>query len=185
MTLHTYEVGKLYHPDRARWDEATNYNYRGGRHELLVFMPDPSPRELRAWREGTWQFGLVARPELLFLLFKPGDMPWSDAPYSWWQLQRQRPDEAIPPFELPNPTSRALLSAILVDAATGIVRVIKGVTFSPEFSQALHGAISALMAEEVAEIDYSRAVDRYYRIYPETDPHLLARATARCTGGEE
>jgi|SRR6185436_9933492 len=182
--LHEYAVGSLYHPDRRSWPEATNYNYRGGHHELLVFMPGPSPRELRAWREGTWQFGLVARPELLFLLFKPGDMPWSDAPYSWWQVKRAMPEEALPPFELPNPTSRAMLSAILVDAATGIVRVIKAISFSPEFSRALHGAITEQMATEISAADYNRAVDRYYRIYPQTDPHLLMRATSHCTGGE-
>jgi len=195
MNLHTLAVGQRYHPDRGRWDEATQYNYRAGAHELVVFMPAPSRREVRAWEAGPWEFGLVVRPELLFLLFKPGDMPWSDAPYSWWQVKRARPEEATAPFELPNDTSRALLSAILVDAETGLVRVIKAITFSPAFSRALHAAITEQMAAEAGGAEgagpgpgasaYGAAVDRYYRIYPETDPHLLARAMVRCRGGEE
>ncbi len=180
--LHAYAIGTLYHPARARFDEGAQYNYRGGEHELVVFLAAPAPKELRAFR-GDWQFGLVVRPEVLFLLYQPGGMPWSDAPYGWHQVQRGRPAEAVPPFELPTPESRALLNVVLVDAETGIIRHLKGVTFSPAFSRALHAAISAQIEHPVTAAEYGRAVDRYYRTYARTED-LLARAEVRCTGGE-
>jgi len=180
-----YEVGKPYPGGlRLRYD-GSQYNYRAGSHELLLFIDRPRPAELRAMQEGPWEFALLVRPEVLFLLYKPGSMPWSDAPYSWWRVKERLPEEAVPPFELPTPASRALLSVILVDTRDGIVRLIKAVTFSPEFSRLLHAAIGAQIdREEPPREEYEQAVARYYAIYWDSDDMLPAVA-ARCTGGEE
>jgi hypothetical protein len=178
-----YQVGAPYHPERTRWDEGVNYNYRAGNHELVVFAAGPTRAELRAFHEGPWEFALVAREEVLFLLYKPGSMPWSDAPYSWWRVRELKPEEATEPFELPTGESRALLSIVLVDAATGLIRTLKAVTFSPAFSRALHAAIRTQMERTPSPGEYDAAVSRYYRIYPDT-PAMLLRAEHRCTGGE-
>jgi hypothetical protein len=183
MNLRIDAVGKPYQGEIPTSD-ATQYNYRGGQHEMLIFMSRPLSTELEAIQRGTWQFGLLVRPEVLFLLYKPGSMPWSDAPYSWWQVKRRLPEEAVEPFDLPTEHSRALLTVIVVDAATGLVAAIKGVTFSPGFTQALHDAIRAQMAHEVSAAAYDQAVTRYYSIYTATE-QMLPQLAARCTGGEE
>lgn len=183
--LHEYRVGALYHPDRTRYDEISQYNYWAGGHELLIFVASPTRSEMQAMQKGPWEFGLMVRPEVLFLLYKPGSMPWSDAPYSWWRVKERLPEEALPPFELPTPASRALLTLIVIDADTGIIRLLKAITFSPGFSRALHAAIRGQIGRgERAPGEYERAVDRYYRIYPLSE-QMLPAASARCRGGED
>ena len=43
-----YEVGQLYHRNRTQWPQAAEYDYRGGRHELVIFIPDLEEREIEA-----------------------------------------------------------------------------------------------------------------------------------------
>jgi hypothetical protein len=182
MRFRVDEVGKPYVGAMPIAD-SVQYNYRNGQHALELFMTRPRASELREMSRGPWEFALIVRPETLFLLFRAGSGPWMDAPYSWWQVQRLVPAEAVAPFELPTASSRALLVAVVVSLPDGIVRLLGSVTFSPAFSRALHDAIRAQMAREVSAEAYSAAVSRYYRLYQTEE--MLPHAVARCTGGGE
>ena len=80
--LHAYEVGKPFVEGRADWPEALFYNYVSGEHGLTVFWRNVGPREVRAFHQGPWRFGIYHEPPvLLFLARCEGTMPWSDAPF--------------------------------------------------------------------------------------------------------
>lgn len=86
--------------------------------------------------------------------------------------------------ETEGPRTRALLEVVLVDADTDLARAICVVSFSPEFTRALHGAIRAQAAAPwIGQAAYDAALTEVYRRYP-TGGDLLQRAVARTLGGE-
>ena len=151
--MHAYTVGKPYNPNRQEWPEVIQYNFRGGEHELVLFLNAPTPEELNDVSSGEAQFALYARDSQILMLCKFGDaIAWSDAPYTWHRVradERQRaPEIAAKDF--------VFLHIVLVDAATGIIRVLRAITMPPAFAQALHQVINAQadMDWDVNEYDY-------------------------------
>lgn len=62
----------------------------------------------------------------------------------------------------------AVLQIILIDAMTGIVKVIRAVSLDTDFSVALHAAIAKQMQHPIQHQQYSDQVDRVYAKYPTT-----------------
>ena len=50
--LHLRQVGELYHPGVRSWPEISQYNYRNGEHDLVLFLTKPSETEIHAARTG-------------------------------------------------------------------------------------------------------------------------------------
>lgn len=55
---HLYEVGKLYSPNRTKWPENVEYNHRGGAHELRLFYPGPTTKEVSDVQSGQVRLAL-------------------------------------------------------------------------------------------------------------------------------
>jgi hypothetical protein len=181
--LHLYAVGKPYDPRRTTWPEGADYNFRGGEHELQIFLEGATPREVEAIGSGPVEFGLLAEPSGLglFLITRFGRTTF-DCSYSWYRTARTTGDRTWPPlWEETSPELRALLHIILVEATTGIVLALRAVSFSPEFTRAIHRAIT----EQAAAPDHRGAheswVDAMTRF--STD-QLWKLCTVRCQGGE-
>lgn len=176
----TFRVGQLYHPTRTTWPESAQYSYRAGTHELVAFYPNPSFREVKAFASGAAQFGLFTRSPALWLLSRFGDLPWSDHPYSWHLVPEHERD--LPSADL-EAEKRALCQVMLVDAATGILRVIRVVSWTPEFTRAMNAAIRV----QASTPWDARAFDATIaRAYDELDTVAMVRgAVAHCVGGAE
>jgi len=175
------EVGKRYIAGRAAIDPRAEYNFRGGQHELLLCLSSLTEREVEAVRRGEAEFGLVVSGDVIFFLYRFGEaIRWSDAPYSW---------HLVPPGEreLPEPPAtaetRALLSVVLVDADRNMVRALRALTFSPDFTRELHGAIREQAGRTWTVAAYDAELRRAYKRWPTTDL-MLPAAVARCRGGE-
>jgi hypothetical protein len=179
MTLHRLEVGKPYDPRRHTWPEAADYNYRSGEHELRLFVTDPTPKEVAAVESGPVEFGMMVEPEGLFLVTRFGRALSFDTSYQWHRAPGGR--VLPPPTEETSPALRALLAIILVDAATGVVRVLRAVTYSPEFTRAIHRAIAGQAASPFDAGAHDRWADRLLRSTPD---QLWERTTVRCRGGD-
>ena len=131
-------VGQLYHPARTTWPETAQYQYRSGQHELVVFMREPTAAEVRDYRKGRARFSLVVQQPVILMLYRLGAEPWSDAPYSWHLVPE--PERDLPSADLES-GKRSALQVVLVEAATGIVRALRLVSWSPPFTRTLHAAI--------------------------------------------
>jgi hypothetical protein len=178
--MHKYVVGKPYNPKIRRWPETPQYNVRSGHHELVLFLADPTDREVESVRQGPAEFALHVEPPMILLLyrFEPG-IPWGDAPFS---IHRVPEAERELPASLLTPEARALLHVLLVDASTGLLRAIRAVSLSAQFSAALHGAIRA---QAIAEWDPAKYDAKLSEIYNRAQSDALARAAeVRCRGGE-
>lgn len=161
--------------------EITEYNFRAGNHILLLSMKNLCPEEIAAVNNKEAEFGLYCENNIVFLLYRFGDaLPWSDAGYSWWNVAEE--DRELP-FAQEDPRERALLNIILVEAASGVVKALRVITFSPDFTNELHCEIRKQAAgEPVSRKEFVRAAFDVYQKYNSAE--LAARATVRTKGGE-
>lgn len=175
------EVGKPYSEARRTWPETVQYNYRGGTHELLLFYNGPRPAEIHAIQEERAAFALATYLDVIYLCFKFGDQPWSDAGYSWHLVSEE--ERELPP-EWEEEEARALLTTVLIDARSGLVKALRVSTFSPAFTRALHDAIRAQAARPWPGMEeYQRQGSRVYAGY--TSAQIAQKlAKVRCIGGE-
>jgi hypothetical protein len=182
--MHAVTFGKPYNPARRVWEERAEYNYRAGGHELVLFVGQARAREVEAVRSGPIEFGFIANQSLLFLvrLLDPaGKSVMSfDCSYSWHRVTV--PDRTLPPVtEDTSPELRASCTVIMVEATNGVVLVFRTVTFSPEFTRAIHRAITEQAARPYAWAECCQAVPAVHRF--STD-HVWANCAMRCRGGD-
>jgi hypothetical protein len=180
MTLHPLSAGKPFSASRRSWPEGADYNYRSGVHELRLFVANPTPEEVAAVESGPVEFGMFVEPEGLFLVTRFGRSLSFDTSYQWHRVE---PADRVlpPPTEETSPALRALLAIILVDAATGLVRVLRTVTYSPEFTWAIHRAIADQAAAPFDAGVHERWADGMLRY---STAQLWDRCTTRCRGGD-
>jgi len=154
---------------------------------LLMTFSDLDKAEIAAVRWGEAQFGLAQAEDLLFFLWRfdseDGNpvLPWSDNSYSWWRIPE---DRRINPHPFKTDSSRLILHIILASAPEGIVRVLRSISLSPQFSRTLSAAI-ARDIERGSEIDdYDFRLSRVYRSCSSSEILLNRHQIAYCRGGE-
>lgn len=169
-----YQVGALYHPQRTRWPERIEYNYRAQTHELRLFLARLTPDEIAAIATGPAELAVVVRLPVILVLCRFGTaLPWSEAPYTIHLVPAA--ERTIPPVLAPD--ERPLLHVILVEATTGIIRAVRVIALAPRLAQALHTAIREQAAQpwDAAAFDQQLA-----RLQQQGTPAQYARqATAR------
>jgi hypothetical protein len=62
-------VGRLYNPARTRWPEATQYSFRGGTHELVLFWGKLDEATIDAVRYGDLALSVFESGPLVLLLY--------------------------------------------------------------------------------------------------------------------
>jgi len=174
--MHAVEVGKPYIPGKASYPEAGEYNYRSGAHELRIFLGDATAAEISAVESGEAEFAFAYEtPDVLMFLYRFGRvLTWSDAPYTIHlvpQAQRTEPPSL-------SDDERALLSIILIDARSGIVKALRVVSLSSQMSSKLHAHIQRQFAAQWDEAAYDAGLQSIQARY--TSPALAKRAVARC-----
>ncbi len=174
-----YQVGQPYSPTKKHWPEGVDYNYRAGQHELSIFMRTPSAGEIQSIETGPARFALAIIGDIIFFCYRFGSGPWGDCGFSIHLVPEEK--RRLPPPPASN-TERALLTTMLIDAETGILKVIRATTFSPRFTQRLHKAITE-QAGKAFPPNYDAQGEAVYRRYTSAE---LAKnmAQARCRGGE-
>lgn len=178
--MYILAVGEPYGGVIHRWPEAAEYSYTRGHHELRLFYRNPRAREVLQIRTGVAQFAFVEQEGVIFFLYRFGTMSWSDATFSIHLV----PAEArLLPEPIVDPETRALFYITLIDADTGMVRVIRALTVSPEFTRSLESTIRAQAAAPWPGMEIHAAKIRaVHERYP-TSSSMLDDAVARTTGG--
>ena len=158
------EVGKPYIAGRTSIATRAEYNFSSGQHELLVCFSHLSEDEITAVRTGEAEFGLLIFGLVILFLYRFGEaIAWRDAPYSWHLVpanERQLPGAPA------TAETRALLCVVLVDADSNIVRALRALTFSPEFTSALHTAITEQAEERWDPGEFDAQLRRACQCWP-------------------
>lgn len=175
--MHAVAVGQLYDPEVISWPEGCLYNYDIGGHWLHYLYRNPTAVEIASIMRGPAQFALFIQGPVIFLLHQFGQMPWNDAPYSWGLV----PEESRRLPEL-DPNLHALLKVVMVNSETGIVVVLRALTFSSEFTFQLHQAINVQAGFEWdSELHYRTIKSVYETLTPE---EMVQRAGTYGKGGD-
>jgi hypothetical protein len=163
------------------WPEGADFNFRGGEHELRIFLARAAHSEVQAIDYGPVEFGLLADRPGLFMIVRFGRSLSFDCSYSWHRVVAAMGEKTLPPpSEETSPALRALLSIVLIEACTGIVLALRAVTFSPEFTRSLHRAIADQAAAPYDPAEHNRWVATMTRLSTE---QLWERCKVRCQGG--
>lgn len=170
-------VGQQYDPSIKEWPEGCHYNYDLGGHWLHYFYQVPSDIEINSIQAGPARFGLFIEEPVIFLLHQFGDMPWNDAPYSWWLVTEEY--RRLPQF---TPGEHAFLRVVLIDTSTGIVAALRALTFSPAFTQKLHEAILRQAESPWSPSRHDEVIRSVYSRF--TAHELVQRAQILCRGGD-
>lgn len=176
--MHKLEVGQLYNPSRTSWPETVQYNFYANGHDLQLFFAGLTEMEIEEVQTGECEFALDVESGIIFFLCRFGSQPWSDAPYTWHRVPEEQ--RVLPEPEATS-DSRALLQVLLIDASTGILKAIRAVSLSPQFTRALHRAIReqsmAVFNQEKYDADLAILYGRL------STKELLKRAILRTKGG--
>ena len=184
---HLYEVGKPYDPRRRSWPSVADYNFRGGGHELRIFLAHVSKAVVAAVERGRIGFGLLIELPEIFLVSR-FHAAGSDrvamsfgCSYQWHRVPA--PDRtAPPPWEETAPAKGALCTVLLVEATDGLLLALRSVSFSSEFTRSLHKAIADQAGLPFDPAEHDRAVADVARRYG-TD-QLWGRCQHYCEGGD-
>jgi len=176
-----YKVGEPFVHGRTSLQHRAEYNFRFGQHGLLLCLRRLREEEVRAVRVGQAEFGLMLYGDVIFLLYRFGDGNLcGDAPYSWHLVP---PDQQ----QLPEPPAtaerQAVLQVILVDADRNVVRALRAVTLSPDFTHTLHEAIRRQAGQPWDPAAYDKQLERAYQQHP-TTADMLAACAVGCRGGD-
>lgn len=155
--MYAIAVGQLYNPRRTRWPETQQWRLSEDAAELVMFYPSPTEREIEAVRTGRARFALLAGEHALALASKFGDLRWSDA---FWQSACQTDTTAG--------LRSGMVQVILVDANTGVVKVIRITTWSAQFAQAVRLAIRTQHMNMSTREQGDAEIDAWLAKYPKT-----------------
>lgn len=166
--MSTLQVGEVYSPDFNSYPEATQYCYRDGVHDLVLFWTRPSPDEVNGFRTRPVEFALYVQQPVLFLLYRIANVcEWSDVAYNVHQL---RPEEQAVPANPPG--DRARVQMTLVDASNGIILAKRVVGMGPAMTQALRHTLREQTQLPYSRFDYEALVQQAYARYPDSDAML-------------
>lgn len=167
-----YRVGEPLERGRDRWPEGAQYVHGGLGHELTLFVAAPTPAMIAGIRGGEARFALSETGPVFYLAYSFEGWPgWADVPYCW-HLQHPAARETPPAASATE--TRALLWITLVEADDGLIRAQRGLTLSPEFTDALHRAIRAQAEAPFDSLECVRAIAEAGRERPDVARRLDA-----------
>jgi len=156
-----------------------DYNQLGC--QLLLAYENPTRQEMQDFHDREWHFALFVKYSSIFLLFKFGNQPWQDAPYSYWLVW---PDYCPDPEEdLEAPENRLLLNCFMINAPTGILEGMRSMSFSLDFTTTFLEAVREQVKRPISRADSEEDVRLVYRQYP-TPRSMVKDAVAKCRGGD-
>ncbi len=131
--------------------------------ELLVCFGSPTEKEIAAIKEGPVQFGMFTKENVIFILAKFGTMPWMDAPFHVGLAK------GLTHLQDVEQGMGYGCTIILVDSSTGIVKALRYVGLSTEFSKRLKNNIEEQMNDVFDVAEYDAKLSRIMGTYSTKD----------------
>ncbi len=168
--MNRFEVGKLFTESITRYPEGVKFEFTQSGPVLLLFFDSPTEHEINSVKTGKLEVGLYSRDNILFFLCKFEGTPWMDAPYS---IHLSKPFF----FDQMTETQGFGLQIFLVDARTGILKAMRLIGLSNDFSKKLRVAMEKQRMQPFNKAAYNQIINALYANYTTKD--LVDRADAR------
>ena len=164
----TRRVGDVYSPEHTQYSESTQYCYKDGVHDLVLFWAEPTAEEIHGFRFQPVEFAVYVQPPVLFLLYRIADVcEWSDVAYNIHQL---RPEEQAVPADAAGTHARVQMT--LVDASDGNIKAKRLVSMGPTMTQAMRHTLDEQKRLPFSRFDYDAIVKQAHARYPDSDAML-------------
>jgi hypothetical protein len=168
MQLRRLEVGQLFEPSRTHYEEGVKFEFTQGGPILLICFNRPTEKEVESICSGNFTMKFYDTDNIIFMLFKFGSLNWIDAPYNI---------HLSPPFifESMGETQGFGLQIYLINAATGILKVVRYVGLGHEFSIRLRDVILDQKLKPFDNGIYNFKINDIYKRYRPEDLAEFAR----------
>ncbi|MFA5169846.1 MAG: hypothetical protein WC420_03915 [Candidatus Paceibacterota bacterium] len=171
MKMQKYEVGKLLQEGVTRYQEGVKFGFSQSGADMCIFFNAPRAKEIESVKLGKLEIAMYTKEDLIFMLFKFQELHWMDAPYS---VHISKPFE----FEDLAEGSGFGCTIFLVDAGTGIIKAIRYIGFSAEFSRRFKIAVLKQKEQPFDKNMYDSKIQEVYKNYSTSD--IVQRADAFC-----
>lgn len=128
--LRHLQVGKLFESGRTHYDEGLKFEFEQSGPILFIFFNRPTEKEIETIRAGKFKIGFYETEGIIFILSKFGSLKWFDTPYN---IHLSPPIKFAEELDA-NKTLGFGLQIFLIDAATGILKVIRYIGLGHDFS---------------------------------------------------
>lgn len=154
------QVGELFQTGRTKYLDGIHFNYDKLGMSLIIMTSDISEKELELAKNGKINFRLYESQPVIFFMFKiPGFMNPSDGPYSYFLLPEENKPELL---EIEDGKGFGL-TIFLIEATTGITKVIRYIGLSTDFSKNFLKMLQRQRDFGFIEGDYDKALSRIYK----------------------
>lgn len=166
--MKSFEVGKLFEENKTHYQEGVKFDFTQSGPVLFLFFNRPTQKEIESIKTGKFEYGMYVKDEVIFLLFKFQGLEWIDTPYTV-HLSKQFE------FEEVERGKGFALNIFLIDAATGILEVIRLCGLSTKFSIEFQNAVQNQCNTSFDKITYEKKINMVYGNYATSD--LVQRST--------
>jgi len=165
------EAGKPF-PYTIPGSEQITIEMDDGGLSLLLCYDRPTIIETEEIRVGTLTMALTTMKGIIFFLAKFGGQPWIDLPYNVHLSRR------LTELQEPAVGTGYLLSVVMVDIASGLVKVIRAVDLPHNYSVKVYGEI--LKQQAMPLFQYDRTLNSVYMQYRPKDLLEYAIIKQKC-----
>ncbi len=127
---------------------------------LNIYYPNCNKKELDDFKVDSFEARLLFKDNILFIIFKAGNMPWMDAPY--YKYLSKELDEEVLDYLILNP-----IKVSLIDTAKQIVLATKTITTDIVFMSKLVNYI--FDQKKISLEEYDIKLDKIYSKYTTLD----------------
>lgn len=154
------DVGKLFKQDTFAYQEGIKFGFDASGGDLYIYFKSPTSKEVQAIKKGVFNLKLLEMNNILFLLFKFGLEQWIDVPFSP-HLSRNKD---FIPHNIENGMGYPL-RVYLIDANTGILKVLKLIGLSTEISNEFREIYLKLRGNDFNAKEYDQMLNKIYSTY--------------------
>lgn len=175
------KIGDLFAPGVTSWPERFEYRVfgQGQQHMLQICASKLDDKQLQAFHRGQMHVGLYLSRGVAFFLFRiEGFFDWSDQAI---HMQLVHPEDRGLPDESPG---YQVVSIVLVECETGIVRGIRVVTLSPHFTRLFAKALRAQMTATFDLATHQAIIADVYKRFPHSRQLVKAALVVEKAGAK-
>jgi len=166
-----FEVGKPYKEGAKNFVEGVKFDFQQTGATLELYYSRPTAQEIEDVTGGSFELGFTEKDSIIFMLFRFGSGQHMDAPYT---VHLSAPFEFM---ELREGLGFGL-NIFLIDAATGILKGMRYVGLSTDFSRRFQKAVERQKQMSFDKAEHFRTIQRIYGNYSTDD--LVERADSWC-----
>lgn len=174
-TLEVIANGQRLDPEAYPPFDGCRYEYMRGGHMLFLGLERPDRDEIELFK-GKPKIGFIDTDGAIIFVIKFSDAFQSTASFSWHALTEEM---RVLPVD-PEPGKGALLTRVMIDNATNVVKAMHSSALSHRFTVALHAAIRRQATSKFDRAARQRALvlqgDSFTRLWARVDDACLLGA---------